>query len=194
MPQRTRLHTCRNTLLPLYHYCALPFISPLLRVTGSKIWFPPHNSLHNAISPALNCQDNLYQSGGESPEWSSSYFSGRQVQTRMGGEGHHFHTGKATDSSATSARLWWLRRLRGGKTDRERFHLVTGRTLWASKCSLQIRLFCMNLRWPHLQKLVYCHLADLYSGQFWHFFFCGCELGQGWICSRSPARFLRTSR
>lgn len=127
MPQRTRRHTYRNTLLPVYHYCALPFISPLLRVTGSKIWFPPHNSLHNAISPALNCQDNLYQSGGESPEWSSSYFSGKQ------GWGE-----RATISTLAKPRTPRRHqqgvdaRLCGGKTDRERFLLVTGRTLWAS--------------------------------------------------------------
>lgn len=81
----TPTHMQKHTLFPLYHYSALPFIFPLLRVTGSKIWFPPHNSLHNAISLALNCQDNLYQSGGESTEWLNSYFSGRQEQTSGGG-------------------------------------------------------------------------------------------------------------
>lgn len=87
---RTILHTlaCTNTHT-CYHIMTVqsltPFILPLLRVTGSKIWFPPHNSLHNAISPALNCQDNLYQSRGESPESLSGYSSARQEKQGGGG-------------------------------------------------------------------------------------------------------------
>lgn len=130
-------HMQKHTLCPLYHSCALPFISPLLRATGSKIWFPPHNSLHNVISPALNCQDNLYQSGGESPEWSSSYFSGRQSQTRTGEESDHFHKGKARDPSVTSARRWCQ------DTLREKGHslrLVIGRTLQPSMKGAACRL------------------------------------------------------
>lgn len=72
-------------LSPPYHYVShTPSILLLLRVTGSKIWFPPHNSLHNAISPALNCQDNLYQSRGESPESLSGYSSARQEKQDWG--------------------------------------------------------------------------------------------------------------
>lgn len=62
-----------------------PFILPLLTVTGSKIWFPPHNSPHNVISPALNCQDNLYQSRGESPGSLSVYSSAGQEKQGGGG-------------------------------------------------------------------------------------------------------------
>lgn len=81
-------HPCTHTSLltqthnNFYHIITVqshtPFILPLLRVTGSKIWFPPHNSLHNAILPALNCQDNLYQSRGESPGSLNGYSSARQ--------------------------------------------------------------------------------------------------------------------
>lgn len=89
----------KPTLFPLYHYSALPFIFPLLRLTGSKIWFPPHNSLHNAILLALNCQDNLYQSGGESTEWLNSYFSGRQEP----GHVEEIRTGKQLEKSFTAS-------------------------------------------------------------------------------------------
>lgn len=99
----TSLHA--ETRLYFHHIITVqsrtPFIFPLLRVTGSKIWFPPHNSLHNAISPALNCQDNLYQSRGESPGSLSGYSSGRQE--KQGGEDNrYFPPGKATDTSAAS--------------------------------------------------------------------------------------------
>lgn len=86
-----------------------PFILPVLRVTGSKIWFPPHNSLHNAILPALNCQDNLYQSRGESPGSLNGYSSARQEKQGRGvwcvcveGDNRYFPPGKATDTSAVS--------------------------------------------------------------------------------------------
>lgn len=61
--------------------------SSLSSVTESKIWFQPHNSPHNVLSPALNCQDNLYQSGGESPESLSGYSTGRKKNKEGGGGG-----------------------------------------------------------------------------------------------------------
>lgn len=115
MPQRTRLHTCRNAHFPhciiTVHCLSSPLSSESLE---AKFDF----RLHNAISPALNCQDNLYQSGGESPEWSSSYFSGRQEQTRMGGGG-----GTISTPAKPRTPRWHQRgvdaRLQGGKTDGE---------------------------------------------------------------------------
>lgn len=100
----TSLHAHTNNF---YHIITVqshtPFIFPLLRVTGSKIWFPPHNSLYNAISPALNCQDNLYQSRGESPESLSGYSSARQEKQEGGGGGNrYFPSGTAADTSAAS--------------------------------------------------------------------------------------------
>lgn len=104
-----------------------PFIFALLRVTGSKIWFPPHNSLHNAISPALNCQDNLYQSRGESPESLSGYSSARQGKTRRG-DNTYFPSGKATDTSAASlSHLDWRqggKEMFRGNGDRRRIRII----------------------------------------------------------------------
>lgn len=94
----TNAHNCYHIMTVQSH---TPFILPLLRVTGSKIWFPPHNSLHNAISPALNCQDNLYQSRGESPESLSGFSSARQ-EKQGGGDNRYFPSGRGTDTSAAS--------------------------------------------------------------------------------------------
>lgn len=96
-----------------------PFILPLLTVTGSKIWFPPHNSPHNVISPALNCQDNLYQSRGESPGSLSVYSSAGQEKQGGGGIIDNFPRAKPPTSRQRhwAVRVdvrWWKKNVGDG--------------------------------------------------------------------------------